>query len=246
MADDRKPLSILSDQPADEDRLNFDPYAKTLADIVADPGTDTPLTIGVFGAWGRGKTSLMRIVGRRLEATADTNFPVCPVWFNAWRYSREETLWRALIARVLEAVRAFPDLDPEALKDLDQLEGRLYSPIAPSSGHLTLPPDALPQLGGASLPTLTGLELLRRQAKRQEDEAAARQLEEIIADVEQSEVLTRRDQLVALDDFRRHFEAISKRCIVPHGRLAVFMTTSTAACPTRRWRFSRRSGCSWT
>ncbi len=33
-------LSILSDQPADEDRLGFAPYAKTLA----DRGTDTPLT----------------------------------------------------------------------------------------------------------------------------------------------------------------------------------------------------------
>jgi hypothetical protein len=27
-------LSILSDQPADEDQLNFAPYAKTLADII--------------------------------------------------------------------------------------------------------------------------------------------------------------------------------------------------------------------
>ena len=67
-ASDSHLLSILSDQPADHDQLNFDPYAKTLADIIADPGTDTPLTIGVFGTWGRGKTSLMRMVQRRLEA----------------------------------------------------------------------------------------------------------------------------------------------------------------------------------
>jgi hypothetical protein len=49
--------SILSDQPADEDQLNFTPYAKILAEIIADPGTDTPRPIGVFGGWGRGKTS---------------------------------------------------------------------------------------------------------------------------------------------------------------------------------------------
>ena len=53
-------LSILSDQPADEDQLNFAPYAKTLAEITGDPDTDTPLTIGVFGGWGQGKTSLIR------------------------------------------------------------------------------------------------------------------------------------------------------------------------------------------
>jgi predicted KAP-like P-loop ATPase len=55
-------LSILSDQPADEDQLGFAPYARTLAEIVAVPGTRTPLTIGIFGDWGRGKTSLMRTV----------------------------------------------------------------------------------------------------------------------------------------------------------------------------------------
>ena len=69
-------LSILSDQPAGEDQLNFDPYARTLAGIVADPGTDTPLTIGVFGSWGQGKTSLMRMVQRQLDDTAGTDFPV--------------------------------------------------------------------------------------------------------------------------------------------------------------------------
>ena len=52
MNDNPKLLASLSDQPADQDRLNFSPYAKTLADIIANPDTDTHLTIGVFGVWG--------------------------------------------------------------------------------------------------------------------------------------------------------------------------------------------------
>jgi ribosomal protein S13 len=60
-------LSILSDRPADQDQLDFAPYAETLAGIIADPGTHTPLIIGVFGGWGQGKTSLMRMVQRRGE-----------------------------------------------------------------------------------------------------------------------------------------------------------------------------------
>jgi len=215
-------LAILSDQPADEDRLEFDPYARTLAEIVADPATDTPLTIGVFGSWGAGKTSLMRMVRNRLEATANSDFPIRTVWFNAWLYSREEALWRALISRVLETVRRFA-LDDAARKELRQLEARLYPPAAPTGSQLTLPRGRLPELGDASLPTLTGLELLRRQAEREGDQAMTSRLEEIIADVEESQALTRRDQIAALDDFRRHFEDISRRCILPHGRLAVFV-----------------------
>ncbi len=104
-----KLLSILSDQPADRDQLNFGPYVRTLVDIISDPGSDTPLTVGVFGDWGRGKTSLMRMVERQLkERTQEEQqaFAVLPIWFNAWLYSREGTLWRALIARVLTVTRA--------------------------------------------------------------------------------------------------------------------------------------------
>jgi formylglycine-generating enzyme required for sulfatase activity len=217
-------LPILSDQPVDdEDQLDFGPYAKTLADIVADPGTSTPLTIGIFGGWGQGKTSLMRMVQRRLEETDDTDFVVRPVWFNAWLYSREQALWRGLVSRVLAEVRGFPSLNCDARDELRRLEARLYPPTAPSGGLLTLPPDALPGLGGGSLPTLTGLELLRRQAARASDEGATEKLQELIADVEESEALTRRDQITALDGFRRQFEEVSRTCIVPHGRLAVFV-----------------------
>ena len=49
---------IVNDQPipkerrdfADTDALDFTPYVLTLADIAST--VNTPLTIGVFGAWG--------------------------------------------------------------------------------------------------------------------------------------------------------------------------------------------------
>ncbi len=100
-------LPILSDRPADNDRLNFAPYAQTLAEIIADPQTRTPLTIGIFGSWGNGKTSLMQMIENRLHASSTDDFPVRTVWFNAWLYSREETLWRALLGHILKAVREF-------------------------------------------------------------------------------------------------------------------------------------------
>jgi formylglycine-generating enzyme required for sulfatase activity len=226
-------LSILSDQPADEDQLGFAPYAKTLADILADPGTRTPLTIGVFGDWGKGKTSLMRMVQRRLEEEGDRAFPVRTVWFNAWLYSREQALWRALISRVLDGARGFPTLGDAALDTLDHLESRLYGAATPAGGHLVLPARSLPDLEGAALPPLMGLELLRRQAERAADEDTARRLKTLLADVEKSEALTRRDQIAALDDFRRQFERVSQKCIVDHGRLAVFVDDLDRCLPDR-------------
>jgi ABC-type Na+ transport system ATPase subunit NatA len=56
----RKKAYIVDDRPTNEDALDFKPYADTLADICGT--ANTPITIGVFGSWGSGKTSLMQMV----------------------------------------------------------------------------------------------------------------------------------------------------------------------------------------
>ena len=216
------PQGILSDQPASADQLNFAPYAKTLADIIADPGTATPLTIGVFGSWGHGKTSLMRMVERLVTEDPDPDFPVQPVWFNAWLYSQQQSLWRALISRVLNAAHNFSTLDDDTRRTLNHLEARLYGNSHTGGGQLALPGAALRGLSGVTLPPLMGLELMLRQAQR-DGHDDARNLQQLMADVEESDAHTRRDQIAALDDFRCEFETISRKCIANHGRLAVFV-----------------------
>lgn len=67
-----------------KDGLGFATYAKVLAQ--AARGTSGPFTIGVFGEWGTGKTSLMRLV----QTDLDTSDTVVTVWFNAWRFEKEE------------------------------------------------------------------------------------------------------------------------------------------------------------
>lgn len=67
MANEVRLSPILDDRPTDKDALDFSPYRDTLVDIIADPDTRTPLTIGIFGGWGSGKTSLMQMVESRLR-----------------------------------------------------------------------------------------------------------------------------------------------------------------------------------
>ncbi len=50
-----------------QDKLGFDHYCQVLSQIVTE--ADTPLTIGIFGPWGSGKTSLMRLVEAKLKTT---------------------------------------------------------------------------------------------------------------------------------------------------------------------------------
>lgn len=51
---------IVNDQPTDRDALDFTPYVETIADIAATG--NTPLTIGMFGTRGPGKTLLIKYV----------------------------------------------------------------------------------------------------------------------------------------------------------------------------------------
>jgi hypothetical protein len=115
---------ILGDLPAKHDLLDFTPYVNTLVDIITSPTTITPLTIGVFGTWGTGKTSLMRMVEKGLPKSFRT------VWFNAWIYDKEETLWRALLLNALIALKeAIPVDKIEDIERLDNLQTALYQPV---------------------------------------------------------------------------------------------------------------------
>jgi hypothetical protein len=111
--------SVLPDLPTTEDHLDFEASAATLATIIGDEDTATPITVGVFGTWGTGKTSLMRMVEASLigRSRRKQGLTAHTIWFDAWKYDREQELWRALLMRVLEAMRAVAEGRPTSEHD---------------------------------------------------------------------------------------------------------------------------------
>lgn len=103
-----KRSAIGTDVATAEDRLGFEPYTDTLSEVIRY--SETPLTIGIFGAWGSGKTSLLMMLEKSLRKQ-ETEPRTQIVWFNAWQYGQETALWRALLSRVLDA------LGPSALEE---------------------------------------------------------------------------------------------------------------------------------
>ena len=80
---------IITDDISPDPILEFDNYKNAIIRIIKD--SYPKFSIGIYGDWGSGKTTLMQSIYDQLEKeNEDKQNPIIIVWFNAWRYEREE------------------------------------------------------------------------------------------------------------------------------------------------------------
>lgn len=236
MGDLPKTSGLLSDREAERDLLDFSPYTETLLDIVRDPQTLGPLVVGLFGAWGSGKTSLMRFVERalRVEKTAKEEPAFRVVWFDAWKYEKEEALWRALLLRVVDELRLRDaegsEVTPKELKkEIERLEQRLYQEVEwEEKGNLTIDwPKAAKATGAAALKlSFSFLPGFATQAVEAAQKAIGEGKDaENLFDAFQREVIQHRQaQLRSIEQFQIEFGNLIDQHILKNGqRLVVFV-----------------------
>jgi formylglycine-generating enzyme required for sulfatase activity len=212
---------IVNDQATEIDALDFTPYVETLVDIIKTG--NTPLTIGVFGTWGSGKTSLMRMVRKKLPK----KFTVA--WFDAWKYDKEETLWRAFLLSVLLAVRSKIKKD-EPVEDLDYLETMLYRSIdIEKAGGVTID---LAKLGGSiaqgavqlGLAFIPGGTVLSEFVKKVQQLGAESLTDDVTDAIQRERSKIHIEQVRFLEQFQDKFRALVEQHITNSGgRLVVFV-----------------------
>ena len=86
-------VTSFSDLPAREDCdiLGFRRYAAPLVDFLGSDDLITPLTIGVFGPWGAGKSTLIELIEQEMGKQPSRGRFVC-VRFNPWVHRREPSM----------------------------------------------------------------------------------------------------------------------------------------------------------
>ena len=72
-----------------------------------------PLTVGLFGEWGSGKTHLLKLIENKVNEfqadSKDKTFPqiTIPVFFNAWRFEKEEHMIIPLFQTMLTTLEEY-------------------------------------------------------------------------------------------------------------------------------------------
>lgn len=226
----------LSDLEADEDQLDFTPYTDTLVDIIRDPSTVGPFVVGVFGAWGSGKTSLMRFVERRIRKAEGAFKEFRVVWFDAWKFEKEDALWRALLFRVVDELRV-RDKDgkeitgPELRTDIERLEQRLYRDLEwEEKGALTVDWRSAWKLGlgtavRLSFACLPGGGILQEAVKAAQGALGKGDSANELVDTFRRDVIKHHQaQLRSIEQFQHEFGALIKKHILANNqRLVVFV-----------------------
>ena len=107
------------DNASSVDMLFYSPYADTVVKFAKNSAL-TPLTIGLYGSWGAGKSSLMNLINDKLSKL-DKEERIACVSLNAWQFEGYEDAKIAIMEALLKSLnekKTFREKAESKIKDL--------------------------------------------------------------------------------------------------------------------------------
>jgi hypothetical protein len=124
--------------PREEDDLGVSTYVAMMATAIAKKDTKLPLSIGLFGEWGSGKSYFMGLLRKQVKELASSGDPaynsgIVQIGFNAWSYA-DANLWASLGDEIFRQLAGPTDEEEEA-EDRERRE-RLRTWLADEQGRV--------------------------------------------------------------------------------------------------------------
>lgn len=111
-----------SDKESDSDYLNFGEVSQLAVDILTSPGM-LPLSLGVFGNWGAGKSSLLKLIENDLRQGEGARLVIN---FDAWLYQGYDDARAALLEVIARELNKAAKGNEGLLKKTKGLLARVY------------------------------------------------------------------------------------------------------------------------
>jgi hypothetical protein len=126
-----------SDRASGDDQLGVQGEVNALCEVLMDEDVKPPLSVGLFGEWGSGKSFFMQKMRERIEELAGDPRPrrvrsVTQIRFNAWHYS-DTSLWASLATEIFERLA---DPEPIGADAYEQWLRRIGDPKRPERESL--------------------------------------------------------------------------------------------------------------
>ncbi|MFD6713655.1 hypothetical protein AMK25_05445 [Micromonospora sp. TSRI0369] len=205
-----------SDNETDVDLLGFEFLLDSLLVVLSEPKL-LPLTVGVLGDWGSGKSSLMKQACAELAAdpgqdAGEKRRYVC-VPFSPWRYEDYEDVKVSLMSTVLSQLAAAVPEQEEEQEEIGRLRALARKLRRPARrvarGGIGLIPGSVPLVAGTLDPSMDPQVLqLMQQAAQAGAAAAAQRLEDSPAPAANAGAAAAAEPITEVDDFRDRFAAL--------------------------------------
>jgi hypothetical protein len=150
------PARVFHDGPIsspEEDELDIVPFVTRLARPLLDWPSEQSLVLGLYGSWGQGKSSVLRLLWSALEArSAGPQAVVVP--FNPWYHSSETGLLYSFFGTIAEAIGSSPLVSEatrkavaKGFRALGAVVGPIATLVAPHAAILSLANPTLKAVG---------------------------------------------------------------------------------------------------
>lgn len=115
---------MLSDNETDKDFLNFSGLADTVAEVILQ-AEGKPVSIGISGSWGIGKSSMLKLTESSLREREEETKDFVFVTFNAWLYQGYDDARAALLDVIATTLAEEADKRQTGLDKVRELATRV-------------------------------------------------------------------------------------------------------------------------
>lgn len=188
-----------ADNETTEDFLNYDVHCNLIKEYVTSPNL-LPLTIGVFGDWGSGKSSIMKMLEQKLK----DDEKVLTIYFNSWLFESYEDAKVSLLENILLELSKNETLDETAKKKVLSLISRVdYMKLA-TDGVKKYGKNVIDIIatGGIGTAVEAGFSMLNKEKLDEIETADIEKLNEYIKDEQQNTTKN------TIKTFRNDFEEL--------------------------------------